>query len=122
MDLSKARAFVEHPGHGLKMIYLEEREDYLKNGWHKPGEKLVAKNVVDDGVKGYTGEDIEDEKPEKSLDEMTKDELNDFAARELPNLEIKSKMSAKTALNKIKKALNDNSAENNRERGKQGED
>lgn len=38
MDMSRPRAYIEHPVHGLKMIYLEEREEYLKNGWHKPGE------------------------------------------------------------------------------------
>lgn len=39
--MDKPRAYVEHPEHGLKMIYLEEREEYLSKGWNRPGQKPV---------------------------------------------------------------------------------
>lgn len=41
MDMSKPRAYVVHPEHGLKMIYLDEREKFLAEGWQRPGQKPV---------------------------------------------------------------------------------
>lgn len=104
MDMDQPRAYVEHPEHGLKMIYLEEREDYLKNGWHKPGEKPA--------------EEIEEAQEDKKLEEkselgsMTKDDMRKFVEENELDVVITGKMSEHTARKKIEKALHDNSVEN----------
>jgi hypothetical protein len=97
MDMDKPRAYVEHPVHGLKMIYLEEREEYLSKGWNRPGQKPE--------VKEYEAVEPVEELEELSLDDMTKDQLNDFAAVNTPGVKITSRMSRSAALSKIKKAM-----------------
>jgi hypothetical protein len=66
MDMSKPRAWVEHDEHGKRMIYLDEREDYLKKGWFRPGKKPEKTEV------------IEEETEEKKANLNDASELSDF--------------------------------------------
>jgi len=80
----------------------EELSDQLKGAMHSGKCPRCG-----DEVKSLNDEKPKEIKPNTTqskikLDDMTKDELNDFAAKSYPNLEIKYWWSKKRILNEIK--------------------
>jgi len=115
MDMSKPRAFVYHPDEEPKMVYIEDKQKWLDQGWFdtpakfkgvlktfevdpedKAGVQAVGEMI--DGVVQATNGAL-------NLDIMTKDELNDYAAVHLPDLDIKQKTPIGTMRRMIKKAI-----------------
>jgi DNA-binding transcriptional regulator GbsR (MarR family) len=124
MDMSKPRAYVINSETGeKKMIYLDEREDYLAKGWHRPGMNQVFEDVA------KTKATMENVEPTKEVTKEAKEDMNEFL-KSLDFDDVKNDASDLSAwlnakygletnyrqgLKKLTEIANDNSAKDNRE-------
>lgn len=113
MDMSKPRAYVVHPIHGVKMIYLDEREKYLAEGWHRPGQKPaeikpVEPEKVVDAIKEHPAEAKKDH---DEWYEAVKNDASDLS--DWLNQTYGLNTNYRQGLAKLQEIANDNRSKNN---------